>query len=213
MAERKENWEGTAQELLAKLDVVVGEKAAKERSWPKKPNTLSGKLRRIAPALRKVGIHITASREPHTGTRKIKIECRSEQKAKTSSGPSPPSPKTRDSNKINKKVDLAGDDHRQRGDDPAGGGDDHGDGVVTITDGKTITLKPLEINDSDDGDDGNDLSHLCSERVCAQCRAGPSTDPPSDPPTVKVRNGNAEAWVHAIGCHRAWIEDHSQSMR
>lgn len=47
--------------------------------------------------------------------------------------------------------------------------------------------------------------------ICAQCGAGPSTDPPSDAPTVKVANGKGEAWVHAGRCRQFWIEDHPES--
>jgi hypothetical protein len=55
------------------------------------------------------------------------------------------------------------------------------------------------------------LSAIGSEGViCAQCGAGPASIPPSDSPTVKVKNGNSVVWVHAIGCHRTWIEDHRQ---
>ena len=31
--------------------------------------------------------------------------------------------------------------------------------------------------------------------ICAQCGAGPSTYPPSDAPTIRVINGNAEVWL------------------
>ena len=43
--------------------------------------------------------------------------------------------------------------------------------------------------------------------VCAQCGAGPATDPPGDAPTVPVTNGNADVWVHA-DCQRFWKGDH-----
>jgi hypothetical protein len=57
MATRHE-WKGTASELLPLLTALVGEQAAKERSWPKRGNELGGKLRRVTPALRKTGIHV-----------------------------------------------------------------------------------------------------------------------------------------------------------
>ena len=47
-----------------------------------------------------------------------------------------------------------------------------------------------------------------TDRVCAQCNAGLRTDPSSDAPTIKVKSDSAEVWLHAIGCHHAWIEDH-----
>jgi hypothetical protein len=52
------HWTGTATKLLDELTDIVGEAGAKERSWPRRPNTLSGKLRRAAAPLRRQGIHI-----------------------------------------------------------------------------------------------------------------------------------------------------------
>jgi Protein of unknown function (DUF3631) len=46
--------------------------------------------------------------------------------------------------------------------------------------------------------------------ICAQCGAGPSTSPPSDAPTIRVKSGRADVWVHAIGCHQIWLKDHPQ---
>jgi hypothetical protein len=60
MAGRKE-WEGTATALLAALESGAGEKVCKVKGWPKSARSLSGKMRRAAPALRKVGISIAYS--------------------------------------------------------------------------------------------------------------------------------------------------------
>ena len=51
MANRNE-WKGTAQELLLGLTPLVGEQAAKERDWPKQPEHPSrqGAARRPGPA-------------------------------------------------------------------------------------------------------------------------------------------------------------------
>ena len=35
-----------------------------------------------------------------------------------------------------------------------------------------------------------------SERICAQCHAGPSTDPPGDAPTLRIEDGPQEIWLH-----------------
>jgi len=35
--------------------------------------------------------------------------------------------------------------------------------------------------------------------ICAQCGAAPSTYPPSDAPTIRVINGNAEVWLFRGG--------------
>ena len=41
------------------------------------------------------------------------------------------------------------------------------------------------------------------ERVCAQCHAGPSTEPPGDPPTLRIEEGAEEIWLHPE-CLRFW---------
>ena len=52
-------WTGTATDLLDLLGRIVGEKAAKSKTWPADAPRLSGKLRRAATFLRKVGIEIS----------------------------------------------------------------------------------------------------------------------------------------------------------
>jgi hypothetical protein len=51
-------WRGTASELLVELTDVVTERISRDRDWPRNGRALSGKLRRSAPLLREVGIHI-----------------------------------------------------------------------------------------------------------------------------------------------------------
>ncbi len=41
---------------------------------------------------------------------------------------------------------------------------------------------------------------------CAQCRGGPVTG--SEAPTIKLKNGDSEVWVHDE-CRRFWVDDHS----
>src|SRR5262249_45018900 len=55
----QQRWEGKPSELLAELGRVAGEKATKAEDWPKRANTLSGQLKRLAPNLRKIGFHVT----------------------------------------------------------------------------------------------------------------------------------------------------------
>jgi hypothetical protein len=49
-------WEGTATELLARLETLVDEQTKRRKSWPPNASQLSIRLRRMAPAMRKVGI-------------------------------------------------------------------------------------------------------------------------------------------------------------
>jgi hypothetical protein len=66
-------WTGTASELLEALALKVGEKVTRHRSWPSKPKALSDRLKRLAPALRSVGITIERFRD-RTGKRWVGIE-------------------------------------------------------------------------------------------------------------------------------------------
>jgi hypothetical protein len=62
--EARGQWEGSATELLAELVPLAGEDTTRAKDWPKKPQFLSGKLRRLAPNLRRVGVGIEFDREP-----------------------------------------------------------------------------------------------------------------------------------------------------
>lgn len=62
MMDTHERWEGTATELLARLDHLADTKIHRLPSWPKGAKALSSELRRLAPALRSVGIVTTWDR-------------------------------------------------------------------------------------------------------------------------------------------------------
>jgi hypothetical protein len=86
---------------LPLLTGVVTEQAAREKSWPKRADVLSGKLRRVAPALRRTGIHVTFDRSGHTRTIHIEARLSPEQQGKTASQASQASPSGRNSSKNN----------------------------------------------------------------------------------------------------------------
>ena len=81
-------WTGTASDLLGILDEEVGEKVRKSKAWPSSARALSGRVRRAATFLRKIGIHITFEREGRARTRTIRITRRPES---APAGPSIPS--------------------------------------------------------------------------------------------------------------------------
>jgi hypothetical protein len=60
-------WTGPATDLLALLERIVGEKASKAKTWPADATRLSGRLRRAATFLRKVGIEISIDRSRKDG--------------------------------------------------------------------------------------------------------------------------------------------------
>jgi hypothetical protein len=64
--------ETTAGELLTTLEGIVTEPVRKSKLWPSTPRGLGGRLRFLAPALRKVGVVLEwPSREGGTGRRPI----------------------------------------------------------------------------------------------------------------------------------------------
>jgi hypothetical protein len=84
-------WEGTAADLLAALKEAAPDKDTKDKDWPKRANTLSGRLRRLAPNLRAVRIQVDFDRQADSGRRKvIRITMNPEQGRERSSGSSDP---------------------------------------------------------------------------------------------------------------------------
>lgn len=66
-------WTGTATDLLGALDEEVGEKVRKSKVWPSSARALSGRVRRAATFLRKIGIDIKFDREGRARSRIIHI--------------------------------------------------------------------------------------------------------------------------------------------
>jgi Bifunctional DNA primase/polymerase, N-terminal/Primase C terminal 2 (PriCT-2) len=72
--ERVQEWEGELRTLLDLLNDLVTDEQRRERNWPKAAHTLSGKLQRLAPDLRMVGVHITGPyHDPKTLRSMIKL--------------------------------------------------------------------------------------------------------------------------------------------
>jgi hypothetical protein len=57
-----DEWSGTAAELGEKLEVVVGDRQAKSKTWPDSPRALRARLQRAQAPLRKIGIVLTFDR-------------------------------------------------------------------------------------------------------------------------------------------------------
>jgi hypothetical protein len=150
----REEWSGTAQELLNLLTPLVGDYVARERDWPKRPNTLSGKLKRAAPALRKIGIHVAlGARVGHARERIVTIEKRGQPdyRPETSSAPSAQPAGISKNNWLaadgaDDRLTIA-DDHVPSADDPR-----------TIADRTIVRDNPLQSNGKTGADDADDLS-------------------------------------------------------
>jgi energy-coupling factor transporter ATP-binding protein EcfA2 len=149
MADRIE-WTGTASELLSLLTDSIGEQAARARGWPKQASAFSGRLRRVAPPLRRIGIDISFEREAHTGTRVVHIMVtrRPEDGGKRPSPSSPPSVKGEKPNKINGRGGDAGDGTVTRG-----------DAEVTLAGQSPSPSNPLKQGAFDERDAGDGVLH------------------------------------------------------
>lgn len=73
LMQARTEWTGTASDLLGALAELAGERVAKSKTWPDSPRALSGRLRRAATFLRKVGIDIGFEREGRARTRVIHL--------------------------------------------------------------------------------------------------------------------------------------------
>ena len=79
---------GTASDLLGALSGEISETARRAKAWPATPRVLSGRLRRAATFLRKIGIDISFDREGRARTRIIRISCMPDDWAERSSASS-----------------------------------------------------------------------------------------------------------------------------
>jgi hypothetical protein len=68
--EDQDEWTGTAGELWEALNGLVGEAIRHTKAWPGAPNALSARLKRLAPALRGIGIEYGEERSGSKGTRR-----------------------------------------------------------------------------------------------------------------------------------------------
>ena len=159
MAERTE-WTGTASDLLGALAEAAGERVAKSKTWPDSPRALSGRLRRAATFLRKVGIEIAFEREGRARTRTIRItdhpkpaepECVGARPS-APSAPSAPTPKPSPAN------GFAARDLRT----VAGDADAMARRLLP-----TVRANPLQSDDEDvaDGADANDPAQSGAEQM------------------------------------------------
>jgi hypothetical protein len=63
LMEKQQVWNGTATKLMRDLCQIVDERVRAGKHWPSDARALSGRLRRAATFLRKIGIEITHERE------------------------------------------------------------------------------------------------------------------------------------------------------
>jgi hypothetical protein len=169
-------WEGTSADLLGALKMAVSENQAKLKEWPVTPRALSGRLRRAAATLRKVGVDITFERGSDSRrTRKITI-------ASLGRGSDRPDRPNRPNAQENNNFASDG---------TSDGWDGSG---ATVR--PTVQANPLK-DKASDGVDGSDANfHTQSGKggnganVCAQCKA------PTDGKERLCHVDGAAVWLH-----------------
>lgn len=148
MTERAE-WTGTATDLLGALAEAAGERVAKSKTWPVNARALSGRLRRAATFLRKVGIEIEHTKEGRARTRVIHISAKANSAGPDHRGvqPSAPSassatpPKGNESNALDHSI------ARTVGNTADARGEETSDEAST-----TVCANPLKSANADDAD-------------------------------------------------------------
>ncbi len=69
---RKDAWSGPAAKLLDELNVMVGERQARNKDWPQSPNALGHRLARVIPPLAQLGLQVSTHRA--NGKRSVALE-------------------------------------------------------------------------------------------------------------------------------------------
>ena len=69
LVDRHGIWSGTSTEMLSVLGKQVSDEIRRSKAWPAGPNTLSNRMKRLAPALREDGIEYDEDRTGHDRTR------------------------------------------------------------------------------------------------------------------------------------------------
>ena len=88
LMEKRTEWSGTATDLLTVLSDTADKRTLKNISWPANARTLSSKLHRSCPFLRKIGIVIEFKKEGRKRTRMIYISRAPENEDKSASAAS-----------------------------------------------------------------------------------------------------------------------------
>jgi hypothetical protein len=114
LAVMRTQWTGNATDLLGALNDQAGERVTRAKDWPACPKALSGRLRRVAPVLRKVGVAITFTREGRARARTVTIAFSGADTggnfASASSAPSAEAKKARDDNGLGADANRGGAD-------------------------------------------------------------------------------------------------------
>ena len=164
-------WAGTIKDLLAALNDIAGARTKDEKNWPQNARALSGKLRRIAPNLRGVGIDLNWGGKSERG-RVVSLE----NIGIIPSVPSVPSVSNRKSLQDNSLDPDGSPDGTPLFPDGPDGRPDGPDGRLTVGDVQQSAPNPIETKDLNGIPDGPD-------GIIPTPRQGPPKDEGVDGPS------------------------------
>ena len=223
MASRQQ-WTGTATELLRLLSGIADDKVTAEKSWPRDGIRLSGRLNRLGTPLRETGIDITQSRTK--ASRQVTIVTLPQPQPdpppeRDRDSASPASPASSDSNISGLEGD-AGDDASVTGVGLASP-DDADDDAARSSVTPSVIPKPLKNGHNDAVYAGDAKSRPQSsrppraisdapedrrpedpERICSQCGAG------GEPVATLTTADGRTALLHPE-CRRFWLKANPQA--
>ena len=141
-------WEGTATDLLEKLNAATPDEVKRQKGWFTRPRQVTDTLRRLAPQLRHVEIEVDLTRrQPRTGRRWIVLA----KVAVTSSSPSSPSsPEQQEGVQTGDDMDEAIVTNATTIITPSMGGE----ADMTVGDEQGLIASPLSSSKTDAGEDG-----------------------------------------------------------
>jgi hypothetical protein len=179
-------WAGSASELLAELAGLAGEAACRAPEWPRRPNALSGRLRRLAPNLLAAGYAVTFERAAGGNRPRLIRLGRYEEKAAERS--SPPSPSSRGAENQGKNAPPPGTMGDGR-DDPR---DDPRDDVRARRDGRDdrddLSAPPSRDGSPGEGGEASDAGHPAH---AAHAQTDGGSDSPAGPEAPQQAPGGA----------------------
>ena len=164
----RDEWQGTATELYQKLGSAATDEMRRSKAWPAAPNALGGEMKRLAPALRGVGIEVEDYREPTAERRRM---WKLSHKKGSSKEPSESSEPSEEDKKTRKTKETSSDSSRTASEGLGQLFDDLGQ-LSDGSDGQSRPKQsPAKEEDSEDVDGSDNSSHPPSGANDAQVRA------------------------------------------
>ena len=190
----RDEWRGTMTEFYQQLGSVATEEMRRSKAWPAAPNSLGAEMKRLAPALRAIGIEVQDYREPTAERRRM---WKLSHKKDSSKGPSEPSEPSEGDKKPRKTEETPSDGFRTPSEGLGQLFDDLGHPLDSSDEQSCPKESPAKEEDSDDLDGSDGSSHPPSD---AQVRAL-LEDPPEwfrKQATVCIQEGIPERLLNPL---------------